>query len=136
MTNDIHEAIDEYKLLVNELPLASKQLLFYILDLLSMVQAQSKENLMNSRNLAAIFQPSILSHPNHDMDPVEYALSQAVVEFLIKYSYKLLPTTVSASPAVKSPVAARDESDVTSTSTTPLNEESHLSKRITHIASR
>lgn len=128
LTNDIHEAIDEYKLLVNELPLASKQLLFYILDLLSMVQAQSKENLMNSRNLAAIFQPSILSHPNHDMDPVEYALSQAVVEFLIKYSYKLLPTTVSASPAVKSPVAARDESDVTSTSTTPLNEESHLSK--------
>ena len=35
---------------------------------------------------------------------------------------------MSASPAVKSPVAARDESDVTSTSTTPLNEESHLSK--------
>ncbi|CAX40581.1 GTPase-activating protein for RHO1, putative [Candida dubliniensis CD36] len=137
LTNDIHEAIDEYKLLVNELPLASKQLLFYILDLLSMVQAQSKENLMNSRNLAAIFQPSILSHPNHDMDPVEYALSQAVVEFLIKYSYKLLPTTVSApestSPAIKSPIAAttipaREESDVTSTSTTPLNEESHLSK--------
>ena len=91
LTHDVHEAIDEYKQLVNELPTASKQLLFYILDLLAMVQNHSDENLMSSRNLAAIFQPSILSHPNHDMDPVEYALSQHVVEFLIQYAYKLLP---------------------------------------------
>ena len=56
-----------------------------------MVQSNSNENLMSSRNLAAIFQPSILLHPQHDMDPEEYALSQAVVEFLIQYAYKLLP---------------------------------------------
>ncbi|CAK7901571.1 GTPase-activating protein Sac7p [[Candida] anglica] len=91
LTQEVHEAIDLYKELIESLPSLSKQLLFYILDLLSMVQLQSEENLMSSRNLAAIFQPSILSHPNHDLDPVEYALSQAVVEFLIQYSYKLLP---------------------------------------------
>lgn len=91
LTKDIHDAIDEYKAMVDNLPNLSKQLLFYILDLLAMVQNNSNENLMPSRNLAAIFQPSILSHPSHDMDPVEYALSQLVVEFLIQYAYILLP---------------------------------------------
>jgi len=91
LTKDIHDAIDEYKVMVDNLPNLSKQLLFYILDLLAMVQNNASENLMPSRNLAAIFQPSILSHPSHDMDPVEYALSQLVVEFLIQYAYILLP---------------------------------------------
>jgi hypothetical protein len=91
LTRDIHNSIEEYKVLVDQLPILSKQLLFYILDLLAMVQNHAEKNLMSSRNLAAIFQPSILSHPNHDMDPDEYVLSQVVVEFLIQYAYKLLP---------------------------------------------
>lgn len=91
LTKDVHDAIDDYTHLVEQLPILSKQLLFYILDLLAMVQNHSSENRMPSRNLAAIFQPSILSHPNHDMDPEEYALSQYVVEFLIQYAYRLLP---------------------------------------------
>lgn len=105
LTRDIHEAINDYQTLVQELPELSKQLLFYILDLLAMVQNHSLENLMSSRNLAAIFQPSILSHPNHDMDPIEYALSQSVVEFLIQYAYKLLPDHNSASAELKEPDA-------------------------------
>lgn len=91
LATDVYAAIDDYKHLLDELPGLSRQLLFYILDLLSMVQNNSDENLMSARNLAAIFQPSILLHPNHDMDPDEYALSQLVVEFLIQYAYKLLP---------------------------------------------
>lgn len=93
LTRDVYDAIDDYKLLLDDLPGLSKQLLFYILDLLAMVQNNSSENLMSSRNLAAIFQPSILLHPSHDMDPEEYALSQSVVEFLIQYAYKLLPSS-------------------------------------------
>lgn len=110
-----------------------------------MVQNHSKENLMSSRNLAAIFQPSILSHPSHDLDPIEYALSQSVVEFLIQYAYKLLPnheatvlspeatspTTKSAMPTHISTNTANfapTESDVTSTSTSPLGEEAQLTK--------
>ncbi|KAI5961044.1 SAC7 [Candida margitis] len=135
LTRDVHAAIDDYKHLVNDLPVASKQLLFYVLDLLAMVRNHSKENLMSSRNLAAIFQPSILSHPNHDLDPEEYALSQLVVEFLIHYAYKLLPTHTSKS----TPIDASEEvvpneppqalqSAVTSTSTTPLESATSLSK--------
>lgn len=92
LTRDVHCAIEEYKQLVLQLPPLSKQLLFYIFDLLAMVQNHADENLMLLRNLAAIFQPLILLHPDHDMDPVEYALSQVVVEFLIQYAYKLLPS--------------------------------------------
>ena len=150
LTNEIHSAIDEYKLLVNALPVASKQLLFYILDLLAMVQNHSKENLMSSRNLAAIFQPSILSHPSHDLDPIEYALSQSVVEFLIQYAYKLLPnheatvlspeatspTTKSAMPTHISTNTANfapTESDVTSTSTSPLGEAQLTKDAFPHV---
>ncbi|RKP30840.1 RhoGAP-domain-containing protein [Metschnikowia bicuspidata] len=93
LTRDMYTAIREYKELLDQLPSLSKQLLFYILDLLAMVQNYSQENLMSARNLAAIFQPSILLHPNHDMDPEEYALSQSVVEFLIQYMYKILPSS-------------------------------------------
>lgn len=101
LTRDMYAAIGEYKELLDQLPCLSKQLLFYILDLLAMVQNYSLENLMSARNLAAIFQPSILLHPNHDMDPEEYALSQSVVEFLIQYAYKILPSSDSAATKAK-----------------------------------
>ncbi|KAG7664403.1 SAC7 [[Candida] subhashii] len=119
LTQDLHSAIDEYKVLITTLPIASKQLLFYILDLLAMVQNHSDENLMSSRNLAAIFQPSILSHPSHDLDLVEYALSQLVVEFLIQYAYKLLPKQKSKS----------EEQLTASSSTSPTQETSENSSR-------
>lgn len=124
LTRDVYNAIDDLKLLLDELPGLSRQLLFYILDLLAMVQNNSKENLMSSRNLAAIFQPSILLHPSHDMDPEEYALSQAVVEFLIQYAYKLLPRTDQGSassdtpkqtPSTDSPSKAVSSADDTNT---------------------
>ncbi|RLV92825.1 GTPase-activating protein SAC7 [Spathaspora sp. JA1] len=118
LTSDVHAAINEYKELVNDLPIASRQLLFYIMDLLAMVQNHSQENLMSSRNLAAIFQPSILSHPNHDLDPVEYALSQLVVEFLIQYAYKLLPQ-YSSTPKKEEEAYAEEEEDILDAKNTP-----------------
>lgn len=91
LTRDIRAAIKEYEELFVTLSNDTKQLTIYLLDLLSLFARQSQFNLMSGRNLAAIFQPSILSHPQHDMDPKEYELSRLVVEFLIEYSYKLLP---------------------------------------------
>ncbi|CUM63240.1 uncharacterized protein PRCAT00000811001 [Priceomyces carsonii] len=130
LTRDVYDAINEYKEMVdNDLPILSKQLLFYILDLLAMVQNNSAENLMSSRNLAAIFQPSILSHPDHDMDPIEYALSQSVVEFLIRYAYKLLPNQnpqnmppelLESKMQPQTSEETTNQSTTTSTSTTPL----------------
>ncbi|KAH3660045.1 hypothetical protein OGAPHI_007250 [Ogataea philodendri] len=85
------EALKEYARLIEQLPELQRQLLFYILDLLAIFNAHCDKNLMPAKNLAAIFQPSVLSHSDHDMSPEEYALSSLVIEFMIEYSYKILP---------------------------------------------
>ena len=77
------QAITTYQRLITELPALNRQLLLYILDLLAVFASKSDLNLMTSANLAAIFQPGLLSHPTHDMKPQEYRLSQDVLIFLI-----------------------------------------------------
>lgn len=80
-----HEAaITTYQRLITELPPLNRQLLLYILDLLAVFASKSELNRMTSANLAAIFQPGMLSHPSHDMEPPEYRLSQDVIIFLIE----------------------------------------------------
>ena len=79
-----HEAtITLYQRLMTELPPLNRQLLLYILDLLAVFASKSDLNKMTTANLSAIFQPGILSHPQHDMAPQEYRLSQDVLIFLI-----------------------------------------------------
>lgn len=77
-------AIRIYQQLITELPPLNRQLLLYILDLLAVFAAKSEENRMTSQNLAAIFQPGMLSHPQHAMAPEEYRLNQCVIIFLIE----------------------------------------------------
>lgn len=77
-------AIRQYQNLITDLPPLNRQLLLYILDLLAVFASKSDLNKMTTANLAAIFQPGILSHPQHDMAPPEYRLSQDVLIFLIE----------------------------------------------------
>lgn len=77
-------AVIRYQQLITELPPLNRQLLLYILDLLAVFAAKSDQNRMTSQNLAAIFQPGMLSHPNHAMAPEEYRLNQCVIIFLIE----------------------------------------------------
>lgn len=81
---DPDAAIKRYQSLITELPPLNRQLLLYILDLLAVFASKSDLNKMTTGNLAAIFQPGILSHPQHDMAPAEYRLSQDVLIFLIE----------------------------------------------------
>ncbi|KAL2146056.1 hypothetical protein VTI28DRAFT_5395 [Corynascus sepedonium] len=81
---DIDSAIIRYQQLITELPPLNRQLLLYILDLLAVFAAKSDQNRMTSQNLAAIFQPGMLSHPAHAMAPEEYRLNQCVIIFLIE----------------------------------------------------
>lgn len=80
---DPDAAVQIYQRLIKELPALNRQLLLYILDLLAVFAAKSDVNKMTTSNLAAIFQPGILSHPQHDMSPQDYRLSQDVLIFLI-----------------------------------------------------
>lgn len=77
-------AVSAYQKLITELPPLNRQLLLYILDLLAVFASKSDLNRMTAANLAAIFQPGIISHPSHDMSPLEYRLSQDVLIFLIE----------------------------------------------------
>jgi hypothetical protein len=77
-------AVSSYQKLITELPPLNRQLLLYILDLLAVFASKSDLNRMTAGNLAAIFQPGIISHPTHDMSPNEYRLSQDVLIFLIE----------------------------------------------------
>ncbi|SMR42166.1 unnamed protein product [Zymoseptoria tritici ST99CH_1E4] len=77
-------AIRVYQSLITELPPLNRQLLLYILDLLAVFASKSDMNKMTTPNLAAIFQPGILNHPQHGMAPEEYRLSQDVLIFLIE----------------------------------------------------
>ncbi|KAJ5245828.1 hypothetical protein N7468_000811 [Penicillium chermesinum] len=81
---DHPKAVETYQRLIVELPPLNKQLLLYILDLLAVFASKSEQNRMTSANLSAIFQPGMLSHPQHDMSPEEYKLSQDVLIFLIE----------------------------------------------------
>jgi hypothetical protein len=81
---DPNTTIRIFQSLITELPPLNRQLLLYILDLLAVFASKSDLNKMTTPNLAAIFQPGILSHPHHDMAPPEYRLSQDVLIFLIE----------------------------------------------------
>lgn len=81
---DEKAAIRKYQQLITELPPLNRQLLLYLLDLLAVFAAKAEESRMNSQNLAAIFQPGMLSHPSHAMSPEEYRLNQCVIIFLIE----------------------------------------------------
>ncbi|EXJ82418.1 hypothetical protein A1O3_06231 [Capronia epimyces CBS 606.96] len=85
LTLDEHTAaVRTYQKLITQLPPLNRQLLLYILDLLAVFASKSDLNRMPAANLAAIFQPGIISHPSHDMSPMEYRLSQDVLVFLIE----------------------------------------------------
>ncbi|KIK10036.1 hypothetical protein K443DRAFT_80815 [Laccaria amethystina LaAM-08-1] len=77
------EVISTYKSLIRKMPRANQYLLLYVLDLLSVFARKSEKNLMTATNLAVIFRPGLISHPQHEMSPQEHALSQRVLEFLI-----------------------------------------------------
>lgn len=65
---------------------------------------------MPASNLAAIFQPGLLSHPDHDMHPQQYRVSQEVLIFLIQHQDRFLPNTTARrdpSPQPQQPVEER-----------------------------
>nr|ODN91863.1 hypothetical protein L203_01117 [Cryptococcus depauperatus CBS 7841] len=90
LESSVEQAVSEYKHLINSLPEHNRFLLLYVLDLLGLFARRSDQNLMTDANLALIFQPGILAHPTHSMQPSENVLSQQVLEFLIQNDHHIL----------------------------------------------
>lgn len=61
-----------------------QHLLLYLLDTLSLFATTASETKMDIPNLAVVFCPGILRHPDHNT-PIQYKISQYVIEFLIEF---------------------------------------------------
>jgi hypothetical protein len=81
---DPDAAILIYQGLIREMYSVHRQLLLYLLDMLAVFVNKSDDNKMTTPKLAAIFQPGILSHPQHCLSPIDQQLSQDVLIFLIE----------------------------------------------------
>ncbi|KAJ1673202.1 GTPase activating protein (GAP) for Rho1p, partial [Spiromyces aspiralis] len=104
------ERNEKFSVLIYKLPVFQRHTLLYILHILN-IFAKSENNtatLMDASNLAAVFQPSLLVHPDHIMKPEEYARSKDVVEYLISnvtsfYPPECLPKSSISVRALLSP---------------------------------
>ena len=72
---------------------------------------------MNAENLAAIFQPGLISHPSHEMAPLAYRLSQDVLIFLINHQDHFLlgmrgSNDADGVPQLNLPVTATNQSGI------------------------
>ncbi|TDL25720.1 Rho GTPase activation protein [Rickenella mellea] len=109
------EVIKTYKQLIRSMPRGNQYLLLYVLDLLSVFARKSDKNRMTATNLAVIFRPGLISHPDHEMSPKEHELSQRVLEFLIAHQDWFMldipppPTSRQNSTVMSSPIPADDD---------------------------
>ncbi|KAG5339820.1 Rho-GTPase-activating protein 5 [Termitomyces sp. T112] len=99
-----NDVIATYQRLIKQMPRPNQHLLLYVLDLLSVFAQKSDRNLMTASNLAVIFRPGLISHPNHETSPKEFELSQSVLEFLIAHQdYFMLDIPSPPNGSVQSP---------------------------------
>ena len=82
--------VNEYLSLIAELPPLRRHVLLYIIDLLALICDHSDTNDMDIARVAAIFQPAILSVPEHRLVLRETMHAQVVVGFLIVYHNTLV----------------------------------------------
>ncbi|KAI8335261.1 Rho GTPase activation protein, partial [Choanephora cucurbitarum] len=76
--------IEALQQLIQRMPIPHQHLLLYLLDTLSLFASNASETKMTISNLAAVFCPGILRHPDENT-PVQYKISQYVIEFLIEF---------------------------------------------------
>ncbi|CEG77300.1 hypothetical protein RMATCC62417_12080 [Rhizopus microsporus] len=88
MNNNVYhtteERIDAFQALIQDLPPPHRHLLLYLLDTLSLFAANASQTKMTTSNIAAVFCPGILRHPDYNT-PIQYKISQCVIEFLIEF---------------------------------------------------
>ncbi|KTW29382.1 hypothetical protein T552_01336 [Pneumocystis carinii B80] len=139
---DKEKYISIYKRLITLLPPINRQLLLYILDLLAVFASKSEENLMTVSNLSSIFQPGILSHPEHDMSPKDYFLSQKVLIFLVDNQDHFLMNTAGTDPGLVASLARCRDSDILDAASTinslkfVSRKKHNVLKKIPHISSK
>ncbi len=128
---DTEQRIEEFQRLIQSLSPPHQHLLLYLLDTLSLFATTASETKMDISNLAAVFCPGILRHPDHNT-PIQYKISQYVIEFLIEFQSlftmqllvsKRKKTTSSDVPPVPLllPSSSRQQNDLSQPPPVPLH---------------
>ncbi|OBZ90374.1 Rho-GTPase-activating protein 5 [Choanephora cucurbitarum] len=89
--------IEALQQLIQRMPIPHQHLLLYLLDTLSLFASNASETKMTISNLAAVFCPGILRHPDENT-PVQYKISQYVIEFLIEFQSLFTMQLLAKSP--------------------------------------
>ena len=116
------QLLKEFAILFEKLPPIQRRVLFYLLDMLAMFNLKSEFNRMPAKNLASIFQPSILFHPKDDMNPDAYIINSLVIESMITYSHKIL-TNVQNDQNVKKEKTKKEKIEKRIIQINPSNEQ-------------
>lgn len=81
--DSLEDTTKAYEALFMDLPTVNRHVLYYLLDLLAVIASKSCINDMTTARLAALFQPAILQHPQHEWSYLEMGRARDVLIFLI-----------------------------------------------------
>ncbi|KAF3937454.1 hypothetical protein ABW19_dt0209510 [Dactylella cylindrospora] len=81
---DIEKRKDMVKTLINELPSLNRDILFFIINHLTKVAMFQHENLMNARNLAVVFAPSLMRDQTGEFELRDTHAKNEAIQFIIE----------------------------------------------------
>ncbi|WBW74408.1 RhoGAP Rga4 [Schizosaccharomyces osmophilus] len=85
------EKVEGFRGVIERLPSVHSTILRLIIKHLSKVAKYSSENLMNSKNLAVVFSPTLVRDPENERDVVDMTVKNYALSFLIDYADEVLP---------------------------------------------
>ncbi|KAK6343397.1 Rho-type gtpase-activating protein [Orbilia blumenaviensis] len=81
---DIEQRKETVKDLINELPSLNRDILFFIINHLTKVAGFQSENLMNARNLAVVFAPSLMRDQTGELELRDTHAKNEAIQFIIE----------------------------------------------------
>ncbi|EPY52912.1 rho-type GTPase activating protein Rga4 [Schizosaccharomyces cryophilus OY26] len=85
------EKLEGFRGVIERLPSVHSTILRLIIKHLSKVAKYSSENLMNSKNLAVVFSPTLVRDPANERDVVDMTIKNYALSFLIDYADEVFP---------------------------------------------
>ncbi|KAK6346792.1 Rho-type gtpase-activating protein [Orbilia brochopaga] len=82
--SDIEKRKEAVKDLINELPSLNRDILFFIINHLTKVAVNQQENLMNARNLAVVFAPSLMRDETGELELRDTHAKNEAIQFIIE----------------------------------------------------
>ncbi|CAO3649092.1 unnamed protein product [Cunninghamella blakesleeana] len=90
--HDMNERIDQLRNVLSTMPKENYMTIRYLMEHLERVQNRSQYNLMVPKNIATVFAPSLIRHPDEMRDIAEMNHKIHVMSFILQYRKELFDT--------------------------------------------